>query len=338
MKSCARPTCVPLEETTKACPVLPADVSQLRAPIVLKTADEVRQEEITDQSVIPSVGKVRVIQGSVSIVNAEGTSRVVSGAGELHEGERVEAGKDSGAIVDFAGGNKVHLHADTSVGVQEYKNEKLPESRRVLLNLIKGKIRNQVEQKYNGRSSYYRVTTKVAVAGVRGTVFVMEHKEQGAISSRVETLSGKVNLSNLDETESRAISRGQGAVLEAPIPAGDAGGAPRGKLSDIYSLSSERMKELERDSRVDVATARAKSAKINPDVEICAKPKGKYNQCLWKCEGNPGGEKACRTDIPGVRCTRSRCNANGIWAEETSLGGKATLCPSAGEIVKDCDY
>lgn len=277
-----------------------------------------------ESEVAASVGKVKVIQGSVSIVHADGQRSVVTKDTDLHEGETVESGSDGMAVVHFEGGNKLHVHPDTAVAVKEFKNPQIEASRKALLNLIKGKIRNQVEQKYNGKTSYYKIMTKAAVAGVRGTDFIIETSDDGGkLETKVETLKGKVILASLDEKHSLEILRGEGAKFA------------NGSLGPVYKISDEQMKELESNSRVDVARRKSKK-----ESTICQKPAGMFNQCAWKCVNNPSGESKCRVDLPKVTCTRERCNGNGVWAEETRLPDPAVpiMCPATGFLVKDCDY
>jgi hypothetical protein len=322
VKSCARPTCIPIDQATAECPVPPKADSGPREPVVLKAVDTPKESGAEPEGP-GGIGRVKVIQGSVSIVHIDGKKTVVSQEAELHEGETVQSGKDGAAVIGFDGGNKVHVHPDTTLEVKEYKDPKVEASRRALLNLIKGKIRNQVEQKYDGKSTYYRIHTKGAVAGVRGTDFVVEHSEDGKDLTEVKTLRGNVVLALEEGKESREIGRGEGATLA------------EGKLTPVFKLSDEQMKELDRSSRVDVAAV--KSKKNRP---ICDKPTGFFNQCSWHCTNNPSGEKKCRVDLPNVACVRSRCNANGAWAEETRLPDPAgpIACPGNGFLVKDCDY
>jgi len=338
VKSCARPTCVPIEEATKACPVPPNAGSGPREPIVVGGAGEaVKMEAATGANEVAPAGKVKVIQGSVSIVHADGKKSVVTSEAAVREGDIVESGKESGAVVHFNGGNKLHVQPDTAVELKEFQDQQSAASRKAMLHLIRGKIRNQVEQKYNGKSSYYRVITKGAVAGVRGTDFLVEHSESGKMETRIETLGGKVILMNLDESESREINKGEGAVYIAELPS-SSDFVVRGKLSDVYQIPAERLAVLDRDSRMDVARAKRGTASV--DSAICEKPKALLNQCAWKCEGNPSGEKVCRTDLSQVRCVRQRCNANGKWADEIRMPAATsqTLCPPQGALVKDCDY
>jgi hypothetical protein len=343
VKSCSRPTCIPVSQPTAACPRPPSADSGPREPIVV-TRPSVPKESAAEEAAV-TAGHVKVLQGSVAIVRADGQKSVVTGEGEVREGDRLESGTGSLALVNFEGGNKLHLHPDTTVEVKEFKNPKVEESRRALLHLIKGKIRSQVEQKYNGKTSQYRITTRGAVAGVRGTDFVMEHHEGGRLETKVETFVGHVQLATLDEKQVVEILRGEGArfVAELPDPSFHdkdlANFIRQGTLSPVYKIPSDKLKELDVNSRVDLLAARSRKKAPPPEAAICQKPAGLFDQCLWRCTGNPKGESRCRTDQAGVACVRLRCNANGEWADETRLGAEGAFsCPARGEIVKDCDY
>ncbi len=340
LKSCAKPTCLPLTEASADCPVIPRADSGVREPVVVSLIGGVPREALEGANEKADIGRVKVIQGSVSIVHADGKKQIVTKDAALLEGDLIESPKENGAFVQFAGGNKLHVHPDTAVEVKEFKNQKNPDSRKALLNLIKGKIRNQVEQKYKGdKTSYYRVMSKGAVAGVRGTDFLVAHSEDGALQTRVETLSGTVILSDTDEEISRTILKGEGAVFTQALPQAESDFLVKGKLSDVYKIAPEQMAGLDRDSRMDVARVIHRKA-ASVDAPICAKPQGGFNQCMWKCEGNPAKSKVCRTDLPQVRCVRQRCNGNGQWADETRLPAATSeaLCPPNGTLVKDCDY
>jgi hypothetical protein len=270
---------------------------------------------------------VKVIKGSVSILNAEGKTALINKEGEIRESDTVVAAADGAAVVEFDGGNKMHVHPETEVKVKEFKDEKDAAARKALFQLIKGKIRNQVEQKYNGKTSYFKVETRAAVAGVRGTDFVIEHRLGEQLETRVETLEGRVIFGGRDAKEKHELVRGEGAVFTASEPKG--GGKDlseffeKGSLGPVYKLPEDKLHDLEFDSRVDVARAKKK---VGGEVEICDKPKAYFNQCSWQKVG---------TD-----CIRRRCNGNGHWAEEYKLTGPAaSQCPaSAGTVVKDCDY
>lgn len=350
IRSCSRPTCVPISAATDECPVPPAPGSAPRDPIVVRPASSPSVIDANDDTRI--VGNVKVMRGSVSIVHADGKKNTVEGETKLRETDTVEASNDGAALIKFDGGNKLHVHPDTVVQVKEYKDAQEPSSRRALLQLIKGKIRNQVEQKYNGKTSYYKVYTAGAVAGVRGTDFVMEHHEGKRLETKAETLSGRVTLATLDEKQANEILQGQGGIFAADLPDASFSGTDytsfiqKGKLSPVYKIGKEQMRDLDLHSRVDIVASASglrtpKIKEADKDSNICQGPSGHFNQCMWKCIGNPTREKStCRIEQPNVSCRRYRCDGNGKWSDETNLQGDAAkgLCPATGAVVKDCDY
>jgi len=313
VKSCARPLCIPIESPTNECPNPPAANSGPRAPVVVKDVPTVNEPETEG---VAGAGKVKVIQGSVSIVHKDGQKVTVTKDTEIVEGDTVESAADGAAVVNFEGGNKVHVHNDTAVQVKEFKDPKMEASRKALLFLIKGKIRNQVEQKYNGKTTYYKVQTKSAIAGVRGTDFVVTEDEGAETKTTIETLKGRVIFTDLDAKQSREVGKGEGANFIADLK-----NPKKGKMSPVYKIDAEHLKELDQDSRVDVAKRKVKKSEA-----ICQSPKGSFNQCAWHKVSDG--------------CVRLRCNANGEWSEETHLTPKDTPanCPTTGFAVNDCDY
>jgi hypothetical protein len=352
VKSCSKPTCLPIEEPTASCPVPPpkSGAGKPRAPIVVQEAPA------PDARTASVVGVVKLIQGTVSIVHPDGKKTVIADGAEVAEGDTIESSTASAALVRFDGGNRLHVHPDTKVRVQEYNHMADPEARKALLELIRGKIRNQVEQKYNGKTSSYRVRTPAVVAGVRGTDFIVEHHAGTRASTRVETLGGKVELATLDRKQTRIISSGEGAIYSV----GAEGLAAKDKdvgefiqhglLSPVYKIPAERWKNLDRDSRVDVARAGAPAAAsgsadgpkspVAEDPVICHAPDGKFNECAWTCVGNPPRQTSCRVDLSTTTCVRTRCNGNGDWADKTRLSPAEARgnCPPSGFVVHRCDY
>lgn len=323
LKSCARPTCIPIDTATKECPNPPKADSGPREPIVVAEAPKV---SAADDRAANKVGRIKVIKGSVNIVNADGKSSAVSHEGDVRETDTVVASGDGAAVVDFEGGNKLHVHPNTEVKVKEYKDPNDAKARKALLQLIKGKIRTQVEQKYNGKTSSFKIETKAAVAGVRGTDFVIEHTLGEQYETRVETIEGKVAFGGRAAKEIHELTRGEGATFTAAKPTQEkelAEFIEGGSLSPVYKIPADKLRDLEFDSRVDVARAKKKNTS---ESEICKNPVGYFNQCAWSKSGDT--------------CIRRRCNGNGVWAEETKLpAAAASVCPAtSGLVVKDCDY
>ncbi len=71
---------------------------------------------------------------------------------------------------------------------------------------------------------------------------------------------------------------------------------------------------------------------------ICAKPQGKLNQCVWRCENNPKSEKKrCRVEKAKVKCVRERCDAQGRWSDRIEIIPSQSPCQVA-PVVRACDY
>lgn len=307
VKSCARPTCIPIDQPTKECPVLPNAQLGPREPVVVSLP---KVEEVIESRAPNRVGQVKVLRGSVTITRADGKKVVIDKEADLRENDNLQVSTGSGALLQMEGGNKVHVHPDTEMVVKEFVEPKSENSRKSLIHLLKGKIRNQLEQKYNGKTSYFKVSTKGAVAGVRGTDFVVEYDEVGLKGSRFQTLEGKVMVSSHDGQQTKAVRGGEGLVVNAEQ-----------KFLPVYKIPTDQMKTLDEDSRVDLAKRKAEVE----SSDICKAPAGKLDQCSWRKKSGA--------------CVRTRCNANGLWAEETQLpASRSADCPASGDRVADCDY
>jgi len=88
--------------------------------------------------------------------------------------------------------NIIVLGPDTQLRIERASNGKTQPGTE--LHLKKGSIKSNVHRKYTGQGlDQYKVVTPAVVAGVRGTVFLVEHEDKGISStSTVATLEGKV--------------------------------------------------------------------------------------------------------------------------------------------------
>jgi len=123
-------------------------------------------------------------------------------------GDRIRTASDSRAKVVMAGNNEINVNPDSELLIEKYTNE-ASGKKQVLLNVIYGKIRSNVKQKYkDDKQSFYRVKTKSAVAGVRGTEFVMGY-DIATQTSKVVTFEGQV-----------AVGSFNGAAYQATVTVG----------------------------------------------------------------------------------------------------------------------
>ena len=182
--------------------------------------------------------------------------------------------------------------------------------------------------------------------------------------TEVKTLSGNVCLGSEAECgrpamasacgesgeKSAVICAGMYAAYVAPAPPQDASqveidaAMDRGFMTPLFKMSVEDIQTLDRetDIRYDSVGADAESFEkqtrsVSSDQATCSSPMGSFNQCSWTCEGNPKGQKSCRTDLPGVTCVRRLCRASGQWAEPTTLPARqSSSCDGDASVVKDC--
>ncbi len=138
-------------------------------------------------------GTFMVVKGKVKIESA-GTAVDARVGSKIQVGETVVTENDSRAKIVMSDRNIINVSPNTKIKIEKYTNS--ANDKNVNLNLIEGKIRNNVHEKYNGKNSKFQVKTATAVAGVRGTQFITSFDRQTRITE-VVTLRGEVTLQAL---------------------------------------------------------------------------------------------------------------------------------------------
>lgn len=328
VRSCAKPTCIMPENPAPNCKGASAKTTTEHKTTVAETANLSRGVEI---------GTIQSLEGNAWVKLPNG-SRIPAAIGTaVHERDSVQTEKNARIKLEFKDGNITHVQDDTLMKVDEYETSE--DKRKAVINLIRGKIRNQVKQKYNGATTSYQVITKTAVAGVRGTDFIASYFEGDRSESKIETLEGKVVLANLDFSQTVEVAEAQQAAYVVNSGAGPEGMedlVARGYMTAVQKINGQDYARL--DSGTLIGAQRG-LASTHSKKSLCALPKAELNQCSWTCENNPKGEANCRTDLPNVNCVRRRCNANGLWAEDTRLPASYhEQCKGSAPLVAPCDY
>lgn len=115
---------------------------------------------------------------------------------QVCQGDSIKTGKDSRAKVVMADANEINVSPDSEMMLEVYDTAQAGD-KKVLLNVIYGKIRSNVKQKYKDDArSHYRVKTKSAVAGVRGTEFLTSF-DMRTNETKVVTFEGEVNVGQM---------------------------------------------------------------------------------------------------------------------------------------------
>ncbi len=135
-------------------------------------------------------GVMMVVKGDVKITGKDGKADSGKVGKKVAAGDTVTAGADSRAKIVMADKNVLNISPDSKVVIEKYENDG-KDKKNVELNVVYGKLRAGVEQKYDGEKSKFNVKTPSAVAGVRGTDFITSYNPVNKIS-QVITFSGTV--------------------------------------------------------------------------------------------------------------------------------------------------
>ena len=350
VKSCKRPACVPVENQKKCL----ADLKG--AP---KPGEEAERQPAARAYAGPEAGEIMEIAGAVKLTKANGDEETPRYKTTLHLGDKIETSAGGRVKVQLKDMSEIVVAANTQLRLDQVTVDRASSKRQVMLNLLKGKVRSKVNGAYND-DNYFRVKTKAAVAGVRGTEFITSFEKGDQWVSEVRTISGIVRLEK-PEVKGTHAALHPDEVTMIDIPGGtfakiSVEAPPRGATEDeeiefikrkaavspLYKINDSDMKMLREsveflpaEARADGKSQRGVASTSNEEV-VCKEPVGRFNQCSWTCEGNPKGEKKCRTDLDGVKCVRRLCRANGTWSDPKRLPASESGSCESVPVVKDC--
>jgi len=138
-------------------------------------------------------GVLRVVKGEVQVKNSKGETAKARIGGKVFPKDTVITGKDARAKIVMVDNNEINVSPDSQIEIQSYEFDPNGGKKDVLLNVIYGKVRSKVEQKYDGKTSKFQIKTPSAVAGVRGTDFMVGFSRREG-SSQVVTFTGRVEF------------------------------------------------------------------------------------------------------------------------------------------------
>lgn len=342
VKSCAKPKCIAIPNQPLQCTApKKTDAGAAQASNLTDSA----KRDVASVAAV-KVGTVDDVMGKAWSVNGKKKLPLEKGV-EVFQSDRIETGPASKVTLVFSDDNTVVVTENSVLELSQFNFNEDITKRNTLLNLMKGKVRSSVKQKYTGKEqSFYQVKTSAAVAGVRGTDFVVSIDDsKDDLITRVETVHGEVEFQSQIDTQSRIISKEQTAefVLRGGGKYSREGASLstadwRGKaiMSEVAVLDKNRIARIDEEMAFAPRVAKAEKVASGP---ICNAPQADFNQCAWKCENNPKGEARCRTDLPHVNCVRRVCNANGQWSDSARLPASfSNSCDPEKTVVGSCDY
>ncbi|MBY0315251.1 MAG: FecR family protein [Bdellovibrionales bacterium] len=176
-----------------------------------------------------SYGVFMVVKGDVKVDRKDGSSQAAKVQLKVYPGDTVKAGVDSRAKITMSDRNNIHISPATTVRIAGYTEG---ENKNVELQLNEGKVRNEVKNKYDGEKSKFIIKTPSAVAGVRGTDFLVDFDTKTQ-KTEVVTFKGSVAFSSfasgnqvgeaviVNKQQSAATSGSGAPTLPKNIPEGD---------------------------------------------------------------------------------------------------------------------
>jgi hypothetical protein len=160
-------------------------------------------------------GRVAFVSGSLE-ATLEGRSRRLVAGGAFFEGDLLETGPATVAVLAFRDEARVTLQPQSRFRIDRYQyNERSPETGSTLMSLLRGGLRAITGVVGRRAPQGYRVTTPLATIGIRGTAFDLvcqdECAREGLTAAQPESFPARL---------SRMFSVVPAAVAQAPSGSG----------------------------------------------------------------------------------------------------------------------
>lgn len=195
-------------------------------------------------------GKFVVVKGDVQVDFAKEKRTDHAHVGtEVCAGDSIKSGKDSRAKIVMVDNNELNISPDTVMKIAAYEFKSEDQHKKVLLDVLRGKVRSTVKQKYDGQANTYQVKTKAAVAGVRGTDFIASFDpKMGRLE--VVTFRGRVEVG--------PMGRDGRVIPDVAVIAGQMTEVMMGKAAQVpRAVPTEELKVMDSNSQAAAPSPKA---------------------------------------------------------------------------------
>ena len=176
---------------------------------------------LISNQVIAADAIVTELSGTLSAVKADGSSRLLSIKSEINTGETLSTEKNSYARIRFADGGLMTLRPNSAIKIDTFQFEQAkPDKDSFLFSLIKGGFRTVTGLvSKRGNKAAYKMTSKTATIGIRGTNYGALICEAGTCEDLpdglyIEVTEGAINAMN--SAGSQNFNMGQFGYVAAP--------------------------------------------------------------------------------------------------------------------------
>jgi hypothetical protein len=136
-------------------------------------------------------GSFTVVKGDVQVTSKEGKTEKARIGKKVVPSDIITSGPDSRAKIVMIDKNIINISPDTKLALEKYVFDSASNNKQVTLNVMYGKVRATVEQKYDGDRNKFQIKTPSAVAGVRGTDFLTSYSPKTR-ETKIVTFEGRV--------------------------------------------------------------------------------------------------------------------------------------------------
>lgn len=139
-------------------------------------------------------GVLMVVKGDVTVISSKDQKSTKAKIGtKVFPGDTIETKKEARAKLVMVDKNIINISPDSKFQLEKYEYNAQTNKKGAILNVIYGKVRATVSQKYDGEENRFQVKTKSSVAGVRGTDFMVSFSET-THTAKVVTFEGRVEV------------------------------------------------------------------------------------------------------------------------------------------------
>ncbi|PIS11463.1 MAG: hypothetical protein COT73_03845 [Bdellovibrio sp. CG10_big_fil_rev_8_21_14_0_10_47_8] len=196
-------------------------------------------------------GLMMVVKGDIKVTTKAGKTEAAKVGRKVVAGDTILAGADSRAKIVMSDKNVINISPDSKIIIEKYEND--GKKKNVELNVLYGKVRASVEQKYDGDKSKFNIKTPSAVAGVRGTDFITGYNAQTRVA-QIITFSGTVAVGQ----------PGPGGTIKNPVfvQPGQMTQAGLGQTPEApKSVPKEDLNKMNSESKADTAASNGDAQK-----------------------------------------------------------------------------
>lgn len=227
-------------------------------------------------------GVFMVVKGEVQILKDGGAPEKARVGSKIHPGQTVATGKDARAKIVMSDRNVINVSPESKLVIEKYENDPKTGTKDVEMRLIEGKVRNNVEQKYDGEKSKFIIKTPTAVAGVRGTQFMTSFSPRTQMT-QIVTMKGAVTFASVG---ANGVPVGPPVVVNRGETASAAAGAPP---EPPKALPKEELQKVDAESNASSAPPSDSPAAVTASAPAAESRSGDESSASSGSSSSSGG-------------------------------------------------